>query len=48
MLSWFKRLAKDTWALPKLIDLLDDVALKERRVTQYKKVLEELFPEDKK
>lgn len=30
--------------LPKLIDKLDEVALLERRIAQYKKVLEQLFP----
>lgn len=31
--------------LPKLIDLIDEVALLERRKKQYCKVLKELFPE---
>lgn len=32
--------------LPKLLDKIDEIALLERRKTQYAKVLEQLFPEE--
>ena len=34
--------------LEKLLNLLDEVALLERRIKQYQVVLEQLFPEEKK
>ena len=39
-------IAKDI-NMPKLIDKLDELAVLERRKTQYTKVLEQLFPEQK-